>query len=600
LIVEPQITSSGYSWKRIRDMALAHKPVLIRAHILAVIAMICSVPVPLLLPLLVDEVLLHKGGPVVQFVQGLFPPSWYGPVLYISFIVLVSLFLRLMTVIFNVIQGRQFTRLSKDIIFRIRTDMVRRLERISMAEYEVMGSGAAATHFITDLDTLDTFIGATVSKALVALFTIFGTAAILLWMQWKLALIILLFNPVVIYLSIRVAKKMKELKTRENSAYELFQEALTETLNAIQQIRSSNRESHYMGLLWKKARDVRDHATRFEWRNDAGNRLSFMLFQVGVDIFRAAAMLTVVFSGLSIGYMFAIFGYLWFMMGPVQEILSLQYRFYAANGALQRINTLFALGEEPHYPAKSNPFRNKHTVSLSVKNIHFAYGQGEDVLKGVSLDIKAGEKVALVGASGGGKSTLVQVLLGMYPATSGQIFFDGVRVEEIGLSLVREHVVTVLQHPALFNDSIRNNLTMGREASDDELWKTLEIAQLKEAILALPEQLDTQVGRQGIRLSGGQRQRLAIARMVLSNPAVVVLDEATSALDTDTEFRLHQALQQFLQGRTTLIIAHRLSAVKQADRVYVFENGVISESGNHQELIAQNGLYSQLYGKYQS
>jgi ATP-binding cassette subfamily C protein len=468
-----------------------------------------------------------------------------------------------------------------------------------MAEYEVLGSGAVASRFVKDLDTLDLFIGATISRALVASFTIMGVAGLLLWVNWKLALFILFFNPFVIYLTTMIGKRMKELKRKENSAYELFQGALTETLDAIQQVRASNREQHYLGVLWERAKIVRNHATRFEWRSDAGSRLSFVLFQVGIDVFRAAAMLTVIFSDLSIGYMFAIFGYLWFMMAPVQEILALQYSYYAANAALKRINQLFVLGEEPRYPEKINPFENKHTLSLTAENVHFRYNEGHEVLKGVSLHINAGEKVALVGASGGGKSTLVQVLLGMYPVSQGRVLFDGVPVTDIGLSRVREHVATVLQHPALFNDSIRNNLSMGRTFTDNALWHALDIAQLKSLVKSMPKQLETQVGRQGIRLSGGQRQRLAVARMVLANPAVVILDEATSALDAETEFQLHQALQDFLSDRTTLIIAHRLSAVKQADRVYVFENGLVVESGQHNELITQKGLYAQLYGDRQ-
>jgi ATP-binding cassette subfamily C protein len=154
----------------------------------------------------------------------------------------------------------------------------------------------------------------------------------------------------------------------------------------------------------------------------------------------------------------------------------------------------------------------------------------------------------------------------------------------------------VLQHPALLNETVRVNLTMGRSIPDERLWEALEIAQLRSTIENMADGLDTLIGRFGVRLSGGQRQRLAIARMVLTNPKVVILDEATSALDTTTEGELHAALSKFLQGRTTIIIAHRLSAVKQADRVLVFENGHIVEQGRHEELLELNGLYSSLYG----
>jgi ATP-binding cassette, subfamily C, bacterial len=157
-------------------------------------------------------------------------------------------------------------------------------------------------------------------------------------------------------------------------------------------------------------------------------------------------------------------------------------------------------------------------------------------------------------------------------------------------------VATVLQHPAMFNDTVKQNLCLGREIDDAVVWQALEIAQMRDVVEAMPEQLESIIGRSGIRLSGGQRQRLAIARMILADPKVVILDEATSSLDTETEALLHEAMHAFLQNRTTLIIAHRLSAVRQADRVLVFDAGKIIDEGHHQELINRDGLYRDLYG----
>ncbi|ERH53935.1 ABC transporter ATP-binding protein/permease [Pseudomonas chengduensis] len=586
------------SWAEIRRLALHHKKALILANLVAVLATLCSVPIPLLLPLLVDEVLLHDGDAALKVMDNFLPADWQTAAGYIGLMLLLTLLLRSSGLIFNVLQARLFARLSKDIVYRIRMRLIERLKRISLGEYESLGSGTVTTHLVTDLDTLDKFVGETLSRFLVAVLTLVGTSAILIWMHWQLALLILLFNPLVIYATVLLGKKVKHLKKLENDSTSRFTQALTETLEAIQEVRAGNRQGYFLGRLGGRAREVRDYAVASQWKSDASNRASGLLFQFGIDVFRAAAMLTVLFSDLSIGQMLAVFSYLWFMIGPVEQLLSLQYAFYAAGGALTRINELLARKDEPQYDGRVDPFKGRDTVGIEVRGLTFGYGE-EPVLDRLDLSIGPGEKVAIVGASGGGKSTLVQLLLGLYTPQAGSIRFGGSALEEIGLDGVRDNVAVVLQHPALFNDTVRANLTMGRERSDEACWQALRIAQLHDTIAQLPQGLDSVVGRSGVRLSGGQRQRLAIARMVLAEPKVVILDEATSALDAATEYALHEALAQFLEGRTTLIIAHRLSAVKQADRVLVFDGGSVAEDGDHQQLIAEGGLYAKLYGHLQ-
>ena len=593
-------TPEKYTFKYIVDLALKHRKELIIANTIAVLGVIVSVPIPLLIPLLVDEILLDKPGKVVAAFNSVFSSQSHGPVFYIVGILIVTVFLRVSSVGLNVWQTKKFVEIAKDIIYKIRSQLLNRLQLIAMSEYETVGGGAVSSLFVTDLNTVDQFTGETVSKVIVSILTIVGVAVVLLWLHWQLALFILLMNPLVIYFTMVMGKHVKNLKKKENRAFEIFQQALTETLDGIQQIRASNRERFYLSRVDKLASNVRDHSMAFSWKSDAANRLSFVIFLVGFDIFRAVGMLMVLFAGLSIGEMIAVFGYLWFMMGPVQDVLNIQYSFYSAKAALGRINKLLYLPNEPVYSHELNPFDKKLGVQIDINNIKFAYGDGPYILEGVNLSIVAGEKVALVGASGGGKSTLVQVLLGLYPPLFGDIKFDGVSVKQIGMDVVREHVACVLQHPALFNDTLRMNLTLGREMSDQELWQVLEVAQIRDVVEEMPRGLDSLIGLNGIRLSGGQRQRIAIARMALTNPNVVILDEATSALDADTEARVHQALHQFLRNRTTIIIAHRLSAVKQADRVYVFEDGTITEQGRHDELMDSNGLYAKLYGHQQS
>jgi ATP-binding cassette subfamily C protein len=592
----PAATAEGHvAWSDILGQLRGHKTRLVQGNLAALLAVLASVPVPLILPVLVDEVLLHQPGAFVATVGPWFPQAWHGPVLFIGFALGLTIVLRLIAIGLNVWQSRTFSLISKEVVLGLRKRMLERLSRIALSEYEVLGSGKVTSHFVTDINAIDSFLGASISGFLVAALSLVGVAAILLWMHWQLALFILFLNPVVIGFSTRLGKKVKHLKRHENSAFEAFQEALAETLDALAQIRAMNRERHYLARVADKAADIRTHAAAFAWKSDAMNRVAFFIFLAGFDIFRALSMLMVVFSDLSIGEMLAVYGYLWFMMSPVQEMINIQYAWYAASGALARINALLGLKSADVGEARVNPFAGVATLGIGLRDLEFAYDDGELVLDRVSLDIRPGEKVALVGASGGGKSTLVQALLGLYPPRAGDILYGGVPVREIGWAGIRDHVGVVLQHPVLFNATVRENLTMGRAAPDATLWRALEIAQLKEVVADMPQGLDTLVGRQGVRLSGGQRQRLAIARMILAEPEVVILDEATSALDTETERSLHRALAEFLHGRTTLIIAHRLSAVRQADRILVFENGRVVEEGDHASLMDRGGLYHALY-----
>ena len=452
------------TWAEIRRLALRHRKSLWIANSVAVLATLCSVPIPLLLPLLVDEVLLGHGDAALKVMNHALPLGWQKAAGYIGLMLLVTLLLRCSALVFNVVQARLFARLAKDIVYRIRVRLIERLKRISLGEYESLGSGTVTTHLVTDLDTLDKFVGETLSRFLVAMLTLVGTSAILVWMHWQLALLILLFNPLVIYATVQLGKRVKHLKKLENDSTSRFTQALTETLDAIQEVRAGNRQGFFLGRLGQRAREVRDYAIHSQWKTDASSRASGLLFQFGIDIFRAAAMLTVLFSDLSIGQMLAVFSYLWFMIGPVEQLLNLQYAYYAAGGALTRINELLARADEPQYAGGEDPFTGHETVGIEVRGVDFGYGE-ELVLDQLNLVIAPGEKVAIVGASGGGKSTLVQLLLGLYTPQAGSIRFGGATQQEIGLETIREHVAVVLQHPALFNDTVRANLTWAETAA---------------------------------------------------------------------------------------------------------------------------------------
>ncbi|MEF1282420.1 ABC transporter ATP-binding protein [Vibrio sp. M250220] len=577
-----------------------HRNKLIFANVIAFIATLISVPIPLLMPLMVDEVLLNQPGTGLKVMNQLLPDSMQTATGYIFLTLLLVVLMRTASQALSIVQSRQFTLVSKTITYQMRSKMIDKLGRISIRQYETRGSGGINAHLITDIETIDQFIGSTLSKFLISLLTVIGTAGVLLWLDWRLGLFILLVNPVVIYFSRKLGSKVKHLKKRENQSFERFQNRLVETLDGIYQLRAANREREFLNELKTHADHIRQDADKYAWQSEAAGRVSFLLFLLGFELFRAVAMLMVLFSDLTIGQIFAVFGYLWFMLSPVQELLGIQFSWYSAKAALKRINALLDLEEEHRPQSKVNPFTDDREVDVEIDKVSFSYNDEVQVLSKLSLTIPAGKKVALVGSSGGGKSTLIQLLIGVYQPNSGYIRYNGQTTNDISFEIIREQIAVVLQQPILFNDTLRHNLTLGSEYDDLSLWRALEVAQMQDVISQLSDGLDTQIGRNGIRLSGGQRQRLAIARMILSNPKFVILDEATSALDTATEAALHKALTEFLRGRTTLIVAHRLSAVKQADLIYVLEDGQVSQAGTHGELVEQQGLYQTLYGNVQS
>ena len=266
------------SWGEIRRLALQHKRTLWTANGVAVLATLCSVPIPLLLPLLVDEVLLGHAGSATRWMSQVLPAAWQIPVGFIGLMLVISFTLRCGSLLFNVVQARLFAGLAKDVVYRLRLRLIERLKRISLSEYESLGSGTVTTHLVTDLETLDKFVGETLSRFLVAMLTLAGTAGILMWMHWKLALLILLFNPLVVYATVVLGKRVKHLKKLENDSTARFTQALGETLDAIQEVRASNRQGYFLGRLGLRAREVRDFAVASMWKSDASGRASALLF----------------------------------------------------------------------------------------------------------------------------------------------------------------------------------------------------------------------------------------------------------------------------------------------------------------------------------
>lgn len=578
------------TFKNLFSMMLQYKRSLLWGNIIAILATLISIPIPLLIPLMVDEVVLKKGGKVTEAIDWLTPV--HEPLLYIGIVLAVTVSLRFVFFFLSVVSQKFFITLSQELSFAIRVRALEHLKHVSMSAYERLGSGKVITHLITDIDTIEQFLGSALSKLIVSVTTLIGVAAVLIWINPLFGVLILIFQPMIMIVTRKISGRVGALKKEQNRTIGELSDTLTQMCDLFGQIRASNKEERFIENAIDQSKRLRQSASEYGIKALMGERYSYTLFLSGFEIFRALGLVMVLYSDLSIGLMFGIFGYLWFMMTPVQDLLSMQYSFANAKNALARLNELLSLPTEPTFSSSETSLEKLRALSIQTRDLVFGYNEDEPVLKGLNLDIPSGSIVAIIGASGSGKSTLSQLLVGFYPPTSGDILYNGVSVNEIGFSKVRDEVFVVLQQPLMFNDTLRFNLTMGDPISDEDILKALNIAQLSEFVGALPMGLETQVGKFGIRLSGGQRQRLSIARMVLANPKVVIFDESTSALDVHTESALFEALEAFLAEKTVIIIAHRLSTVTRADYIYVLENGIILEEGTREILEAKDGSFT--------
>ena len=582
------------SVKYIFRLLLENKKTLILGQIITIIAILISVPIPLLLPLLVDEVLLNKPDFFVNNINDLLGSG--SAFYYIAIVTIIVLLLRLLYFIFGVIITKIFTKISKYVTFKIREKLLNHLEHVNMNEYESLGSGSISANLVTDVNTLDNFIVSVASKFMASILTLIAVAIVIIKIDLILGLMILFIQPIIMIISKKIANKTGFLKKEENKAIESFQNNINETLDLFGQIKASNKENFFFDESIKKAKNIQKTSNEFNYKSVAYERFSFTIFLFAFEIFRAVGLILVAYSDLSIGLMFAMFGYIWFIMTPVQDILTIQYSYASANAAINRINKILDLKTENNGSKELDKSLNR--VDISIKNLSFSYNENKQTLKDISFDIKAGEKIAIIGSSGSGKTTIANIISGFYAKNSGDIFFNNISIDELNKQSLRENIFLVLQMPILFNNTLRFNITMGNEnINDEEIFKALRIAQLEDIVKNMSDGLDTIVGKHGIRLSGGQRQRLSIARMIIANPAVVIFDESTSALDVHTETKLFNDLKEFLKEKTVITIAHRLSTVKNADMIYVLEEGSLVQSGKHEELEEQEGHYLEFVKK---
>ena len=578
----------GCKMEEIFKKIFSYKKELIIGNIFAILATAVTVTIPLFIPMLIDELLLHKTPKLTAIVSSYFGDL--GTVGYVLFFLFLAIALRYIGIFFANMQIKMFLKVSKDISYKLRVATLEYIKGVALSEYERFSPGAISSKLVTDIDTVDNFIGTAVGKLIISTLVLLFTSVILLVINWQLALFILLTNPIVVFFTAKLARRVGKLKKQQNLHTEKFQESLNDTLEHFNQIKAANKEGYFFDRVIARAKNLKDISIQFSYQSDRAIRISFFTFLSGYEIFRSISILAVAYSNLSIGLMLAIFGYLWIMMTPTQDIINFQYALFTAKGACIRINELSQLKQERKVAQRSDIFR-REGVEIKLENLNFGYTKEQLVLRGLSLTIESAKRVAIVGPSGSGKSTLANIIAGFYEPIDGEIYYNKTSYKNIDPQQIRQNIYLILQHPKLFNDTMRFNLTLGREYSQFAIEQALKIAQIGSLVEQLEHGLDTVIGKDGVKLSGGQRQRVAIARMVLENPSCIIFDESTSALDVHTEVNLFKDLKEFLINKTVITIAHRLSTIESAEYIYVLEDGKLVDSGAPKELFAKESGY---------
>ncbi|WP_127581541.1 ABC transporter ATP-binding protein [Paenibacillus koleovorans] len=477
----------------------------------------------------------------------------------------------------------------------MRKKLFERVQKLSFGFFDNNKTGHLVSRMTSDLMDIGEIAHHGPEDLFIACMTLVGAFGIMLGINWQLAVLTFVIVPLMIYLSLHFGRKMSAAFKRMFADIADYNARVENNISGIRVVQAFANEQHEIARF--KENNDRFRLTKLiAYRIMAWNSsLSFILMKF-VSLFVLVCGTWFVIEGkMTYGEFIAFIMLSTVFLGPIKQINSVIETYPKGIAGFRRYLEL--LETEPDVADAPDAVSVRELKGeIRFHDVAFGYKNKEGVLKGVNLSIRPGETVALVGPSGGGKTTLCSLLPRFYDIDEGSITIDGIDIRKMTLDSLRSHIGIVQQDVFLFDGTIRENIAYGRlDATEAEIREAARRAQLEELIASRPEGLDTLIGERGVKLSGGQKQRLSIARMFLKNPPILILDEATSALDTETEAAIQTALAELSHGRTTLAIAHRLATIKNADRIVVVADQGIVEQGSHEELISTQGIYSRLH-----
>ncbi len=482
---------------------------------------------------------------------------------------------------------------------RIITDTQHRLyahlTRMELGFFHDNPTGNLISRFTIDINMMR----AAVSNALTGLgkdfLSLIGLVGVMFWQDWQLGLIAFVVFPVAVIPIARLGKRMRKVTVNTQEEMGQFTTLLEQTFQGARVVKSYGMEEYEKSRVRAIAERVFSLVFKAARVRSLASPIMESLGGVAITLVITYGGFRVIHDNMDPGSFFSFITALLLAYEPMKRLANLNATLQEGLAGAQRLFQL--LDREPTIQEKPNAKALAITGGgIKLKDLQFSYVTGQAALADLSFDVPAGKTVALVGPSGAGKSTILNLIPRFYDVDNGRIAIDGTDVQDVTFESLRGAMALVSQEITLFDDTIRANIAYGRpDASEDEIIKAAKNAAAHDFIMEMPVGYDTYVGERGTKVSGGQRQRLAIARAMLKNAPILLLDEATSALDTESERHVQSALTELMHGRTTLVIAHRLSTVMDADLIHVINQGKLVESGSHTELIAQDGIYARLY-----